>query len=186
MVRHLESTRWTIDYAIRAEVMELMCEELKGCKRFLELGAGYSSVCLREICADVTSFDHDIEYAECVERYMWISDLSNPHSCLEPLHPNPHVGLLVDMKMGMRIWGNTHHLGRYDGILVDHGPEMTDRLHDIHTIVKCLAPGGVIILDDYKGGYKRGVIRRMPGFHIQTHRSGSRHWGVAIRTGGEE
>ncbi len=168
--RHLEATRWTIDYAIRADVMELMCEELKGCKRILELGAGYSSVCLRRICADVTSFDHDIEYAECVERYMWHRNLTNPH-----------VGLLVDMKMGMRVWGNTHHLGRYDGILVDHGPQMTDRLHDMHTIIKCLAPGGVIILDDYKGGYKRGIIRRMPGFHIQTHRIGSRHWGVATR-----
>ena len=166
--KHLEGTRWTIDYAIRSDVMKAMCIEFKGCERILELGAGYSSYCLRQMCDDVTSFDHDIMYAECVERYMYGRKLERAY-----------VGLIADMKMDMRVWGNTCHMGRYDGILVDHGPDMTDRIYDMHTIIKCLAPGGVIIMDDYKGAYKQQV--QLPGFHIQTHHIGSRHWGVARR-----
>jgi predicted O-methyltransferase YrrM len=150
--------------------MEAMCIEFNGCKRILELGAGYSSLCLRKLGAHVTSFDHDIMYAEHVEQYLWNRKA-----------PNPHVGLIADMKMAMRTWGLTQYYSRYDGILVDHGPDMTDRIYDMHTIIKCLTPGGVIIMDDYKGAYKQQV--KLPGFHIQTHHIGSRHWGVATRTG---
>lgn len=161
--------KWSIDYAIRASTMADICNEFKACKRILELGAGYSTACLLETGADVFSYDHDPEWAAVVNQYVGL------------ISPRKRRFSYIVATIGHWRSHIPAHARRYDGILVDHGPDMTDRLKDIPLIQQCLAPGGTIIFDDFKGGYKRQVLRKMRGYHIETRLDGSRHWGVAKR-----
>ena len=130
-------------------------EVSKDAVRILDMGLGYLSVCVQQWATVIEveellvyhGRDHDPGWVAFVE-----SLLRNPDSTDEllgfPNVNNTHLGVI-----------DRTEEGQYDVIVVDHGPTLDTRASDVPWLVSMLAPGGVMLFDDWRPKHE-GRIRR--------------------------
>lgn len=153
--------REPLDIAMRAEgmrfVLDVLSQRWSGaagragpCEQaVLEMGMGYSTVVLTQWCAShqpstLVSADHLLEWLVFVQTML-------PRYKSEPWWKR----LTCDRLRAER------HLGRYDLILVDHGPKMTTRIDDMPWMVRALKEDGVMVFDDWRHGNPGRVTKAL-------------------------
>ncbi|NIO39124.1 MAG: hypothetical protein GTO41_02330, partial [Burkholderiales bacterium] len=120
-----QKRKFLADYSITMELVEYLISIVKPTDAVLDLGAGFSSIILRQHVDDVMSADHDDVWLAFVRELLGERGLSQRD--------------LVPIDVACR-WP-----GPYDLICVDHGPTFQDRLNDLPWI---LAKGRRVIFDD--------------------------------------
>lgn len=132
------------DYPLPAHA----CELIDG--RVLDLGAGFTSVVVRVMGLDVATVEHDPWFMSEIKDY-----------CIGR-------GLNGGEWYTIEAWRNGH-AGRYDTVIVDQGPGMDDRLRDMRRVNDQLLPGGKVILDDWRKGYRAEMRNRLEqmNYHIE-------------------
>jgi hypothetical protein len=129
----------------------------------LELGSGVSTIAMHKLCPDahILSLDHSLDWM-----MLMVSRIL------------PEFDLELKAPSFMMIPRNPTEIGHYQVILVDHGPQLQTRADDLPWIVKCLAPGGVMIFDDWRpkheGRIRRGLAK-IGDFKIDSLENTKRH-----------
>ena len=117
----------------------------------LELGAGYSTLCFAgsaDVCS-VVSIEHDRN---------WARFLQDRLGAKTPICGRDHMAKLKRT---------------FDVVLVDHGPKFNIRVEDLPWSLSRVAPGGILILDDWSPDW---VIPRYTEAQRKIMAASGRRW----------